>query len=401
MVGFRRGAFRAAQKLGIGIRLIHNKPLPNEICDEIPPAHRRHVDFEDAPAAAIQLATGIPLQAVMATGEGAVLPSAQIRAQFGLPGNDLDTALCCADKAVMKRAVNAAGIATTPWRAIDIHDNPVALADELVSAFGLPVVLKQAQASGSRGQLIAHDRDTLLAGLQTAETTRENSHGLLAEQFVTAQEMSVESFVSAGNIEFVNCTSYVVRGHASLLPAPLTDQLKAAVFDLNARAIAALGVERGMTHLEVYLTDKGPLFGELAIRPPGGRIMQLIARGWGFSPWQAAIELELGRRFKFPQTPKRTVAAWLLHPGPGRLASVRGIEAAQKMPLIRRVVCRVGEGDLIGPRLGTGQDVGYLEAEGDDPQALVRALHAAHAALVFEFDALARPPTYPGSQQSS
>lgn len=381
LVGFRRGSLRAARKLGLSPRLVHDKPLPDDIAVDLPAAHRRMLPLAQAAQAVPELLAGQAPAAVLATGEGSVIPAANIRAAFGLPGNTVDTAQRCADKITMKRAMQAAAIKTTKWRTVDPRIAPARQADDLIDALGLPLVVKQSQASGSRGQVIARTRAQVVDVLTTISTPES----MLAEQFVHGGEMSVESFVESGKVVFTNPTAYLVPGFANLVPAPLSCELQAAIETLNAQAVAALGVERGMTHLEVYLTPSGPLFGELAIRPPGGRIMQLLQRSWGFSPWQAAIELELGRATTLPTKPKRTSAVWLLHPGPGRLKAIHGLQTAQQTPGIRQVRCRVEAGDEIKTRQGTGQDVGFIEAEGADPQAVEGALRTAFGALSFEF----------------
>ena len=38
--------------------------------------------------------------------------------------------------------------------------------------------------------------------------------------------------------------------------------------------------------MEVFLGEEGPVFGEIAARPPGGYLMDLIPRAYGFDPWE-------------------------------------------------------------------------------------------------------------------
>ena len=57
--------------------------------------------------------------------------------------------------------------------------------------------------------------------------------------------------------------------------------LKSKILKINDEVIKKFGVDRGMTHAEFYLTDHGPVFGEIAIRPPGGYYMELIEKVYG------------------------------------------------------------------------------------------------------------------------
>ena len=169
--------------------------------------------------------------------------------------------------------------------------------------------------------------------------------------------------------------------HANVVPAALEEGVRAAVLQLNAAVIAGLGVERGMTHVELFLTERGPVFGEIAARPPGGRLMPLLRRAWGFDPWRALLQVELGEPARFPAQPRRVAGTWILHPGAGTVSSVEGREEAARVPGVTRVRVRVDRGARIPPRLGTGQDIGYLQAEGPTRDGVARALERAHAAL--------------------
>ena len=53
-----------------------------------------------------------------------------------------------------------------------------------------------------------------------------------------------------------------------------------------------------------------------------------------------------------------TGLVWMLHPGPGRVASVRGLSAAARIQGVRKLVCRVRKGRTVPPRASTGSDVG-------------------------------------------
>ncbi len=320
--------------------------------------------------------------AVVALAERTVVDAAHLRVVFGVPGNSPATALACADKVEMKRAMDRAGVPVAPWREV----GPDTRAADLVTGLGLPLVLKPRRDSGGRGQRRLEDAAGVEAAL--AELVRDGAfgegYGWLAEGWIRGVEMSVESFVHAGRPLFANPTEYMVARHASILPAPIPDDEWTELRAFATGAIAAAGVERGLTHLELFRTEAGPVFGELASRPPGGRLMTLLRRAWNFDPWEALLRLELGERVAFPEQARRTAGAWLLHPGAGHVVALRGAEEARAVPHIRRVALKVEAGDTIPERLGSGQDVGALYAEGPDRDCVANALHAAHSRIDFE-----------------
>jgi biotin carboxylase len=313
---------------------------------------------------------GERVAAVIALTERAVLPAGAVRAELGLPGLDGERALLCRDKVRMKRAVTAAGVRCTDWELVSETTRP----QELASCLGLPLVLKPRDSAGGRGVRMIASHDELRAALRP---------GLLAERRVLGHEMSLESFVHDGRAVFTNATEYLVLRHANLLPASLPADLLQAALALQARAHAALGIERGITHLELYLTAAGLVFGELAVRPPGGRIMSLLERAYGFDPWQALLRAELGLRPVLPSAASYVAGAWVLHPGAGMLLAVEGVEEAAALPGVVRMRVRVAAGERISERLGSGQDVGGFEVVGSTRDEVADRLLATAAVLRF------------------
>ena len=163
------------------------------------------------------------------------------------------------------------------------------------------------------------------------------------------------------------------------MPAAFDPELERTLLSLNERAIGALGIGWGMTHLEVYLTPRGPLFGEIALRPPGGYIMNALQHAWDFNPWEAFLAMELGEGFQFPEHPACYAAAEVLHPGAGVVLAVRGKSRVLDEEGVQEFRIKVKSGDVIDPRKGLGQDAGYVVHTSATPQDR-RALHERIAA---------------------
>lgn len=368
LMGFRLGALEAAERLGLELLVVHEREIPAEFAARVPrsaPARlRKRAEVERAVR---ELAPAGPVSAVVAASEGGVLAAAWARELLGLPGNGVAASERCSDKLLMKRAAAAHGVRCAEWLAPG-----GARAGELLRTLGLPLVLKRARSSGGRGMVFAADEAEAVAALPSCD---------LVERFVYGDEMSVETFLVDGCPLFVNLTHYLVRSHANVLPAELPAAERAAVLDLNARVLRAMGLECGMTHLELFRTRDGLVFGEIAARPPGGRIVQLLRRAWGFDAWEALLAIELGRPVAFPSVPRTTAGVWMLHPGEGEVLEVGGLARVLEVPGVSRVRLRIAAGDHVALREGLGQDVGYLEASGPDQASVSRALLAAHAAL--------------------
>lgn len=373
-VGARPGALAAAARLGFEALVVADQVAPGGLRGyalERPASGEADAQFEAGQNLA--RARGRRVRAVVALTEAAVVPAARLRDELGLAGLPFARAVLFTDKRLMKRAAAAAGVPVTPWREVGPDDGP----EDLVRELGLPLVLKLPRSSGSRGQVVARDLAAVRAALPGAA---------LAERFVEGREMSVESLVADGRTLFSNPTEYLVPLHASIVAAPPAPQLWQAARDLSERVLGALGLDRGLAHLELFLTKSGPLFGEVAARPPGGRLMPLLRRCYGFDPWEALLRVELGQAPHLPARARRCAGAWMLHPGAGQVRAVEGLGAARGVPGITRVRLRVAAGERVDARLGSGQDVGYLQAEGPDRDAVARALLEAERRLSIELE---------------
>jgi hypothetical protein len=369
-VGRREGALAAAQKLGVDVVLVveraprHTPPVVRGVIE---------CDFtsEDSTAVARRVRTLGEPRAVLALTEAAVMPAARLRSQLGVPGLQPEHALLCTDKRAMKRAATAVGLRCA--RFVEAGDGLSAA--QIVERLGLPLVVKPARSSGGRGTRRID---------APADVPSVLPDGHLAESWVEGVEMSVESLVQGGAPVFVNVTEYFEPRWANLVPAVLPEAERAALLDLNLRVIRALGVERGMTHVEAFLTRDGFVFGELAVRPPGGHLMELLQIVYGFDPWIACIELEHGRAAQVQAGPRCFSGVRVLHPGAGTVDRIVGVEEIESLPQLVRFACRVQPGDVISERVGAGQEVGYVVFASRRREEVVAGLERARRSVRFD-----------------
>lgn len=326
--------------------------------------------------------------AVIGTTEGSVELAAALRARLRVSGVDGRTAHWCKDKLAMKRRARFLGIPCADFARVGVRTS----ATHLVQRLGLPLVLKPVGSSGSRGTVVAQTFN---------EVAKHLSPGTMAESFVHGLEMSVESLVRDGRVQFVNVTEYLLPLWANVVPATLLPQALEQVLALNEQVIRGFGVRQGMTHLELYLTPAGPVFGEVAARPPGGHVMELISRAYGFDAWQAWLATELGEAVELPQAPKNYSGVWFLHPGEGIVNRVSGVQVAAQYSGVEAVHCRVQAGDVLKPRAGSGESAGHVIASGASRQEVVNALQVARRSILIETRPVAQPEPHPIEQRGT
>ncbi len=369
LVGQRQAASDAARALGYTVSV--QEVASRE--EQATGAFGGMVD--DAVAAAKKRYKNKPPRAVVAVAEGAVPAAAAIRDKFGLSGLGREAAANCHDKLQMKKAVVAAGIPCADWLETTVDSRP----EDIVERLGLPVVLKLPVSSGGRGVAICTDLQEVAHYLHP---------GMLAEAFTEGTEMSVETFRQDHQTLFRNCTRYLVPHWASIVPAELSADESEAIDALAERVHEALGIDQGMTHMEIFLTPNGPVFGEIAARPPGGRLMELISRAHGFDAWEAMLKIALGEEPDFPVLGVAKFAgAWVLYPDEaGMVTKISGLGDVRKLPHVARLNCRAKPNRYYPERLGTGQSAGEIVVVADSMLECEKYMREAREMIRIEVD---------------
>lgn len=299
--------------------------------------------------------------------EAAVFPAAVLRRWFGARRSP-DTLLTrCTDKAAMKNYLRKYDIPMTGF----VAHTPKLTAAELVDQLGLPVVVKEKRGWGGRNIVIARSE------VEVAQNMNRNK---LYEAFVDAPEGSIETIIDNGKILFCSVTDYYEKKFVNIVPARFNATETAQIMALNESVLKALRIRWGLTHLEYYRATNGILFGEIALRPPGGYIMKLIEQAYGFDPWQSLVEVELGLpSTALPDTAARVAGCMIFHPGAG-VVSLADKPTVKDYPSLISCTLKAGVGDTIDPRKGVGEDLGYCILASPRHEQLIDDISALQAA---------------------
>ena len=273
---------------------------------------------------------------------------------------DLEKFNLCHDKFEMKNHAKKHHIPITDFVLIDENTT----AKDLEQKFGFPIVLKERDSSGSRGLVIANDLEAL----------SEMKPNMLAEKYIDGKEVSLESFVCNGEIIFANMTDYHAHHTCNIVPAKLDNKIKEQLSKFNSQIIKAFGIKNGIAHIEYYLTEKNIIFGEIAIRPPGGYIMKLIELCYGFSPWKALIDIECGDKPEVKTTSSCHSAVWILHPGEGVVEKEPDYVSLLQDPNLVDIQSGLKSGMSIKKREGSGEDFGRILMKSDDYNSLLETI---------------------------
>ncbi|HEY7771818.1 MAG TPA: carboxylate--amine ligase [Marinagarivorans sp.] len=113
----------------------------------------------------------------------------------------------------------------------------------------------------------------------------------LIESHLDGWEFAVEAWVYNGKIQFLNISEYVSLGYSVFVPAsPELEKYREKIYQQIEKLIKVFDIEFGFVHPEYFLTNDGEMyFGEVAYRPPGFKVFELMERVYGFNAYQALI----------------------------------------------------------------------------------------------------------------
>jgi len=364
IIGRRKKCYHAAQELGHKTYLWSDGPLHDsrkEILAGFIEAPFCENDPQLSPMA-IEKAKSFSLDYVVAATESSVNIAAMLRKELGLPGTPVEVSNLMHNKHDMKNMARKHDIPITNYKLIDAATT----ASDLVSTLGLPLVLKPVADSGARGVVV-------LKGLEAVK--QHMKPGLLAESFVEGSEVSVETLVYNGKPIFHNITDYLHQWKKSILPADIPTSLEKKVILVNDQVIESFGVKNGMTHSEFYLTKNGPVFGEMAVRPPGGYYMELIEEAYAFDAWKAYVQIECGGAEPVVnQKANKFACVITIHPDEGEVIKITGVKEARKIPEVFASKFKLKVGDKVGKQEATSNESGHILLSGQDQEQLLERI---------------------------
>jgi hypothetical protein len=293
---------------------------------------------------------------------------ATLRAHFGVPGTDPDTADLFRDKARMKDRLRAAGLPVARHALIRTRSD----AEQFMRLVGFPMVLKPPAGMGAKATFRVNSAEDLFRAVGGMGASPDNP--VLAEEFLTGEEGSFDT-VTVGGVPRADSISYYLPTPLQVLENPwiqwcclLPRSIETPEFSevrrVGVKAIQVLGLKDGFTHMEWFRRPDGSVaIGEIAQRPPGANITRMIGLANDIDPYRAWARAVIDGAFDGPWQRRHSVGcAFFRGMGRGRVSAVTGVAEAN------RVVGRyVEEAEL--PRVGAPKSDSY---EGDG-HAIVRA----------------------------
>ena len=318
-----------ATVIGVGDQPPHD--LPDAARNAM--AHYEHVSLADEGAvvgALHGLARHVRFDQVECLWEPYMLLAARIREVFGLPGMTVEETLPFRDKEIMKRVLDAAGVRTPHHFAA----TTVAGVWEAAERIGYPIIVKPISGAGSADTYRVDSAAQLAEVLPILRHVPEVS----VEEFVDGEELTFDTVCANGELLFESVMWYRPRPlqnrlHEWISPVSIVlrdlsvPELQAGRA-MGAQVLAALGFAAGFTHMEWYRTAAGEaVFGEIAARPPGARVVDLMNYACDADLYTGWAEAVLhGRLAETPTQKYNAGSIFKRAHGDGRITHVEGLD---------------------------------------------------------------------------
>lgn len=383
---------------GVAIRCARERGWETVVIDGNPEApcrdltHRfEHIDLKDVSSIvsfAKELSRNGGLDGVFTAATDFSVPVSAVAEACGLPGHSLEAAMNASDKLRMRSCFKNAGVSSPACAGItsgDLARIPEILAEAQI---GFPLVVKPVDNMGARGCMLVRDlsvmEDACADAIRYSRTGRA-----IVEEYMSGPEYSVEALVFDGEFHLTGFAErhiffppyFVEMGHT--IPAAISPEDEQRILTVFRAGASALGLTHGAVKGDMKLTEKGPMVGEIAARLSGGYMS-----GWtypyssGIDLTGAALSLAVGER---PESLKPALdlvcaeRAWISIPGTVR--SVHGVEEASRIPGVRDVLPRAGEGSRVYFPRNNVEKCGNCLAVSENRNDACRAAEQACAAI--------------------
>lgn len=236
------------------------------------------------------------------------------RTVLGLPGMSAETAVAFTNKSAMKSRWEATGVRAAPSRRAFSVVQLRARAQEL----GLPVVVKPSFGAGGIGTTVVNDISDI-AEDDIAVAARRT--GLTVESLLpVGTEYHVDSVVREGEVvaAWVSAYFFPLGGADHRTTAGsylLQDGEVEYIHNFNERAVKAMGVRDGVTHFECFDVEGEMFAGEIACRPAGGGVSDVLKRARGVDLWEEFVRAGVGMELtSMPSREMDTTQGWMYFP---------------------------------------------------------------------------------------
>lgn len=260
---------------------------------------------------------------------------ARVRAELGIEGMSVRSARNFRDKPRMKKVLQANDVPCARFALAHTAGE----ARELAGQIGFPMVVKPPAGAGGSRTFKLEDQAQLEVYLR--KYPPEMRGASLMEEFIAGTEFSFDSVMIDGQLLWHSVSRYMPSPlevlenpwmqWTVLLPLDIDKPPYDAIVEPGARALRALGLRTGLTHMEWFRRDDGSVkISEVGARPPGAQFTSLLSYAHEMDFYQAWPQLMIDRAFEPPQRRYAVGAAYVRGQGRGQVQRISGLGQARE-----------------------------------------------------------------------
>lgn len=320
------------------------------------------------PDGIMTLATDMPMRGVAKTSD-----------KLHLHSISYETAVKATDKYDMIKAFKEHEV-PSPWffvvdklEELKAHETDVSF----------PCIIKPTDNAGSHGVAKVYSFQELLYNYEYAHSC--SRHGkVIVEEYLDGPEVSVEVMVVNGIVNILQITDkittgaphFVEMGHTQPSRMPIT--IQGAIRNVAVAACNAIGIDKGPAHVEMKVTNRGPVMIELGARMGGDNITtHLVPLSTGIDMVGSTIKVALGEEPDITPTLHCGSAIRYFEVPFGTIKAIENVEEACRAPGVNQITFTKEVGEESTPIHCSNDRIGFVIAQGATAEDAVAACEEA------------------------
>lgn len=242
-----------------------------------------------------------------------------------------------------------------------------------------PCIIKPTDNAGSHGVAMVYDFQELLDNYEYAH--QFSRHGkVIVEEYLDGPEVSVEVMVVDGKVHILQITDkitteaphFVEMGHTQPSLLPIATQQ--AIRDVTVAACKAIGIDKGPAHVEMKVTQRGPVMIELGARMGGDNITtHLVPLSTGIDMVGSTIQVALGKIPDIEPTLHCGSAIRYFEVPFGTIKAIEHVEDAQCISGVKQITFTKQVGEQSNLIQCSNDRIGFVIAQGETAEEAVNS----------------------------
>lgn len=244
-----------------------------------------------------------PFDRIVALGGCDMIRAAQLRAQLGLPGQDICAALAFRDAAIMRELAGGIGLAVAAHSRVEQAGDLL----DFAAAHGWEIALKPRDGAGAARVEPLRGKSAVESWIEGSGIHSDDGASLLAEERIDAPVIAVDGLMSHRTIQaaiVTDCAASRADCMAGVLLLDRADRRSAAAIEYVEQLLEVVpGTTETMSfHSELFATeDRGLLLCELTCWTGGAHVGEIARQALDIDLecsaclGQAGIEVEVPR----------------------------------------------------------------------------------------------------------